>query len=230
MNVEVKQTNDGSNTLFVPALNEHYHSVHGALQEALHVFIKHGLEPSLEKATEEKATQPLRLLEIGFGTGLNAILTLQTFLTQNHSVFYDTLEKYPLEEALIKELHFENFILNPELLDHFYNLHGAPWNETVTITPNFSLQKMHADLETHTLPENFYDLIYFDAFAPEKQPHLWTDEIFQKMASALKPGGFLVSYCAKGSFKRSLKAAGLQVEALPGPPGKREMTRGTKTN
>jgi len=224
MKVEVKKTNDGSNTLFVPELNEHYHSIHGALQEALHVFIKHGLQPVLEKATE-----PIRLLEVGFGTGLNAILTLQTFLTQNHSVFYDTLEKYPLAEDLIKELHFENFILNPELLDNFYKLHAAPWNETVSITPNFNLKKLETDLETQVFPEAYYDLIYFDAFAPEKQPHLWTATIFEKLAASLKTNGCLVSYCAKGSFKRALKAAGLKVEALPGPPGKREMTRATKT-
>ena len=135
--MEVKQTNDGSNTLFVPELNEHYHSIHGALQEALHVFIKYGLEPTLQKAEE-----PIKLLEIGFGTGLNAILTLQTFLTQNPIVFYDTLEKYPLKEDLVKELHFENFILNPELLEIFYKLHATPWNQTVAITPNFTLKKM----------------------------------------------------------------------------------------
>lgn len=225
MNLEVKQTHDGSNTLYVPALNEHYHSIHGALQEALHVFIKHGLLPTLEKATG-----PVRLLEIGFGTGLNAILTLQTLLTQNHSVFYDTLEKYPLPETLVKELHFENFILNPELLDYFYRLHAAPWNGPAAITPTFSVHKMHADLATQTFPESYYDLIYFDAFAPEKQPHLWTATIFEKLASSLKTNGTLVSYCAKGSFKRALKATGLTVEALPGPPGKREMTRATKTN
>lgn len=225
MKVEVKQTHDGSNTLFVPELNEHYHSIHGALQEALHVFIKYGLQPVLEKAGAE----PIRLLEIGFGTGLNAILTLQTFLTQNHSVFYDTLEKYPLREDLIKELHFENFILNPELLDHFRQLHKAAWNEPVSILPNFTLTKLEADLETQTFPAATYDLIYFDAFAPEKQPHLWTATIFEKLASSLKTNGVLVSYCAKGSFKRALKAAGLTVEALPGPPGKREMTRATKT-
>ena len=225
MKVEVKQTNDGSNTLFVPELNEHYHSIHGALQEALHVFIKYGLQPVLGTTTE-----PIRLLEVGFGTGLNAILTLQTFLTQNHSVFYDTLEKYPLSENLIKELHFENFILNPELLDNFYKLHAAPWNETVSITPNFNLRKLETDLETQTFPEAYYDLIYFDAFAPEKQPHLWTATIFEKLASSLKTNGRLVSYCAKGSFKRALKAAGLKVEALPGPPGKREMTRARKAS
>ena len=125
MKVEVKQTNDGSNTLFVPELNEHYHSIHGALQEALHVFIKHGLQPVLENATE-----PIRMLEVGFGTGLNAILTLQTFLTEKATVFYDSLEKYPLKEELVTELHFENFILNPELFEYFKQLHAAPWNET----------------------------------------------------------------------------------------------------
>lgn len=223
MKVEVKQTNDGSNTLFVPELNEHYHSVHGALQEALHVFIKHGLEPVIANATA-----PVKLLEIGFGTGLNAILTLQTFLAQKHSVVYDSLEKYPLPEEMVAQLHFENFILNPELLDYFKKLHAAPWNVEIPVTPNFRLQKLEADLQKFTFPDNTYDLIYFDAFAPEKQPELWTETIFQKMSNALKPGGVLVSYCAKGSFKRSLKAAGLQVEALPGPPGKREMTRARK--
>ncbi|KAA9340295.1 tRNA (5-methylaminomethyl-2-thiouridine)(34)-methyltransferase MnmD [Adhaeribacter soli] len=223
MKVEVKQTNDGSHTLYVPALNEHYHSVHGALQEALHVFIKHGLEPVLANATT-----PINLLEIGFGTGLNAILTLQAFLTQKHSVLYDTLEKYPLPEEVIAQLQFENFILNPELLAYFRKLHAAPWNTEAAIRPNFTLQKLHADLENFALPANTYDLVYFDAFAPEKQPELWTDEIFAKIGQALKPGGVLVSYCAKGSFKRSLKAAGLTVEALPGPPGKREMTRARK--
>src|SRR6478735_5826472 len=139
MKVEVKQTNDGSNTLFVPELNEHYHSIHGALQESQHVFIKHGLLPALAEHTD------LRLLEIGFGTGLNAILTLQTFLTQNATVFYDTLEKFPLSEEVIKKLHFENFILNPELLDYFYQLHASPWNEAVQIAPNFTLRKQETD-------------------------------------------------------------------------------------
>jgi tRNA U34 5-methylaminomethyl-2-thiouridine-forming methyltransferase MnmC len=222
MKVEVKQTNDGSNTLFVPELNEHYHSIHGALQESQHVFIKHGLLPKL-------ATKPdLRILEVGFGTGLNAILTLQTLLAQKATVFYDTLEKFPLPLPIIKELHFEQFILNPELLAYFYRLHAAPWEEPVNITPNFTIRKLQTDLATLEFPAAAYDLIYFDAFAPEKQPQLWTDEIFTRLAAALKPGGVLVSYCAKGSFKRSLKAAGLKVEALPGPPGKREMTCGRK--
>ncbi|RNI30106.1 SAM-dependent methyltransferase [Rufibacter immobilis] len=222
MNVEVKQTKDGSTTLFVPALNEHYHSVHGALQESLHVFIKMGLQAALETRTG------VRVLEVGFGTGLNALLTLQHTLASGATVHYTTLEKYPLTPQVVAQLQFDKFILNPELLDFFGPLHAAAWEQPVPVTPQFTLLKLETDLEAFAPSPNSYDLIYFDAFAPEKQPHLWTDAIFQKMHDCLSPGGTLVTYCAKGSFKRSLKAAGFAVEALPGPPGKREMTRGVK--
>ncbi|WP_210488399.1 tRNA (5-methylaminomethyl-2-thiouridine)(34)-methyltransferase MnmD [Rufibacter aurantiacus] len=224
MNLEVRQTKDGSTTLFVPELNEHYHSVHGALQESLHVFIKMGLEATLERQSA------VRLLEVGFGTGLNALLTLQHSLATKATVEYDTLEKYPLPPEVVAQLQFDKFILNPELLDFFTPLHNAPWGQPVAITPQFTLRKLETDLEAFSPSPESYDLIYFDAFAPEKQPHLWTDAIFQKMHDCLKPGSTLVTYCAKGSFKRSLKAAGFTVEALPGPPGKREMTRGVKAN
>ena len=190
MHLEIRQTKDGSNTLYVPDLNEHYHSVHGALQESQHVFIKHGLEHILEQKRDVK------ILEIGFGTGLNAILTLPFALAQKAFVQYDTLEKYPLTMDVVEQLHFEQFILNPELLDHFKKMHAAPWNEPIDLSPYFTLQKIHETLE------ELYELI--------------------------KPGGTLVTYCAKGAFKRNLKAAGFIVEALPGPPGKREMTRGIR--
>ncbi|GGK76732.1 tRNA (5-methylaminomethyl-2-thiouridine)(34)-methyltransferase MnmD [Rufibacter glacialis] len=222
MNLEVRQTKDGSTTLFVPELNEHYHSVHGALQESLHVFVKMGLQAALERLAR------VRVLEVGFGTGLNALLTLQHTLTSGAEVHYDTLEKYPLTPEVVAQLQFDKFILNPELLDFFAPLHAAPWEQPVAITPHFTLRKLETDLESFRPAPESYDLVYFDAFAPEKQPHLWTDAIFQKMYDCLAPGGTLVTYCAKGSFKRSLKAAGFTVEALPGPPGKREMTRGVK--
>jgi len=222
MKTEIRQTKDGSATLYVPALNEHYHSVNGALQESLHVFIRAGLDYKLTQKEE------VRLLEIGFGTGLNALLSLQQFRLHPVRVQYDTLEKYPLSADLIADMHFEKFILNPELLDFLPFLHQAPWQDPVSILPNFELRKIQADLTTYDLPENYYDLIYFDAFAPEKQPELWTDAIFLKLYESLQAGGVLVSYCAKGSFKRSLKAAGFTVEALPGPVGKREMTRAVK--
>jgi tRNA U34 5-methylaminomethyl-2-thiouridine-forming methyltransferase MnmC len=216
---EIRQTKDGSTTLFVPELNEHYHSINGALQESLHVFIRAGLEHVLQLQPQ------VRLLEVGFGTGLNALLTLQHVLSQRGRVQYDTLEKYPLSWELIAAMHFEKFILNPEILDYLPQLHQAPWERAVSLLPGFELKKHQAALETQVLPAAYYHLIYFDAFAPEKQPELWTDAIFRKLYEALLPGGILVSYCAKGSFKRSLKAAGFTLEALPGPAGKREMTR-----
>ena len=222
MHLEIRQTKDGSNTLYVPELNEHYHSVHGALQESQHVFIKHGLEHILEQKRDVK------ILEIGFGTGLNAILTLPFALAQKAFVQYDTLEKYPLTMDVVEQLHFEQFILNPELLDHFKKMHAAPWNEPIDLSPYFTLQKIHETLEEFSPPEAYYDVVYFDAFAPEKQPELWTEEVFAKLYNATRPGGILVTYCAKGAFKRNLKAAGFIVEALPGPPGKREMTRGIR--
>ena len=222
MKTEIRETKDGSTTLYVPELNEHYHSVNGALQESLHVFIGAGLNYMLPHYN------PLQVLEIGFGTGLNALLTLQQIMGKGNQVLYDGLEKYPVPLEVINQMRFDKFILNPELLDYLPQLHNAPWHEPVPVSPNFELRKIQNDLTTYTLPEAYYHLIYFDAFAPEKQPELWTDTIFQKLYNALQTDGVLVSYCAKGSFKRSLKTAGFTVEALPGPAGKREMTRAFK--
>lgn len=222
MKTEIRETKDGSTTLYVPELDEHYHSINGALQESLHVFIRAGLLHTLPHYNR------LKLLEIGFGTGLNALLTLQQVMGQPSEVIYEAFEKYPVPVPIIKEMHFDKFILNPELLDYLPQLHEAPWHEPVPVLPNFELRKIQNDLVTYTFPSDYYNLIYFDAFAPEKQPELWTDEIFIKLYDSLQAGGTLVSYCAKGSFKRSLKAAGFTVEALPGPIGKREMTRAVR--
>ncbi|WP_242926454.1 tRNA (5-methylaminomethyl-2-thiouridine)(34)-methyltransferase MnmD [Pontibacter vulgaris] len=222
MHLEIRQTKDGSNTLYVPELNEHYHSVHGALQESQHVFIKHGLEHALLQKKD------IKILEIGFGTGLNAILSLPFSLAQKAFIQYDTLEKHPLTADVIADLDYDKLILNQELQDYFMRMHKAPWNEPIDIIPYFTLQKIHETLEEFCSPGSYYDVVYFDAFAPEKQPELWEEEMFVKLYKAMRPGGILVTYCAKGSFKRTLKAAGFQVEALPGPPGKREMTRGLK--
>ncbi|WP_242921281.1 tRNA (5-methylaminomethyl-2-thiouridine)(34)-methyltransferase MnmD [Pontibacter liquoris] len=222
MHLEIRQTKDGSNTLYVPELNEHYHSVHGALQESQHVFIKHGLEHVL--ATKKD----IKVLEVGFGTGLNAILTYPFALAQKAFIQYDSIEKFPLQNDVVAELGYNQAILNPELYEAFLQMHHAPWNEPTSLIPYFTLQKIHETLEEFIAPASYYDIVYFDAFAPEKQPELWADAMFAKLYKAIRPGGVLVTYCAKGSFKRSLKAAGFTVEALPGPPGKREMTRGVK--
>jgi len=223
MQVEVRTTKDGSSTLYVPALNEHYHSMHGAVQEALHVYLGAGLQPALASGKS-----PVRVLEIGFGTGLNAVLTLQRGLTASVAVAYDTIEKYPLSADVIANLQAERYLLNPELLSLYEQLHAATWDEAVPLLPRFLLRKIAGALqETHLAP-NLYDVIYFDAFAPEKQPDMWTEEVFAQLYAAAAPGCLLTSYCAKGSFRRSLKAAGWLVEKLPGPVGKREMTRASK--
>ena len=223
MRVEVRPTADGSSTLYVPELDEHYHSTHGAVQEAQHVYVRAGLEPVLTAATGE-----VRVFEIGFGTGLNALLTLQRGLVSPWSIRYDTIEKHPLPLPIIQELGVERYILNPELLDYHRQLHAAVWDTPVALSTRFAVHKIAGTLQATPLPEEAYHVVYFDAFAPEKQPDLWTDEVFAQLYAATAPGGVLVSYCAKGNFRRSLKAAGWLVEKLPGPPGKREMTQARK--
>ncbi|HEX8329163.1 MAG TPA: tRNA (5-methylaminomethyl-2-thiouridine)(34)-methyltransferase MnmD [Hymenobacter sp.] len=221
--VEVRVTGDGSSTLYVPALGEHYHSTHGAVQEAQHVYIGAGLAPALAGAQS-----PVRVLEVGFGTGLNALLTLQQSLAAPVGIRYDTVEKYPLSPAIIAQLGLERYVLNPELLAFHERLHAAPWNETVPLTARFSLRKIEGALQGTSFSPDQYHVIYFDAFAPEKQPELWTEAIFATLYAAAAPGAVLVSYCAQGQFRRNLRAAGWLTEKLPGPPGKREMTRAVK--
>ncbi|SNR52566.1 tRNA (5-methylaminomethyl-2-thiouridine)(34)-methyltransferase MnmD [Hymenobacter mucosus] len=221
--VEVRTTADGSSTLYVPALDEHYHSTHGAVQEARHVYLAAGLAPILDTTAG-----PVWVLEIGFGTGLNALLTLERSHDSAHPIFYDTIEKFPLPWSVVEQMNTEAYITNPELLDYHQQLHAATWNRPVALTPRFELYKRSGELQTTALPTNTYQVVYFDAFAPEKQPDMWTDEVFAQLYEATAPDGVLVSYCAKGSFRRSLKAAGWLVEKIPGPPGKREMTRARK--
>ena len=224
--VEVRLTADGSATLFVPALNEHYHSQHGARQESAHVFIRHGLEPLL--AADFDAARPLCILEIGLGTGLNALLTLEAARAAGVSIEYDGLETYPLPPAVVAALQPEWDQLGALQSATFAALHVAPWDTAVALQPGFRLQKLHQPLEAAVLPTAHYHLIYFDAFAPSTQPELWSDAIFRQLYAAAAPGAVLVSYCAQGQFRRNLRAAGWRTERLPGSPGKREMTRAVK--
>ncbi|MGI4869937.1 MAG: tRNA (5-methylaminomethyl-2-thiouridine)(34)-methyltransferase MnmD [Janthinobacterium lividum] len=227
--VEVRTTADGSVTLYVPALNEHYHSTHGARQESMHVFIEAGLRPLLVAGGSSYA-RPWRILEVGLGTGLNALLTLQANQQAPTESFaeYDALETFPLPPAVTAALRPEWDQQGAWLGRHFEWLHAAPWDMPVEMTPWFTIQKMQQSLLTAHLPASRYHLIYFDAFAPEKQPELWTEEVFTKLYAAAAPGAVLVSYCAQGQFRRNLRAAGWLTEKLPGPPGKREMTRARK--
>lgn len=216
-------TSDGSHTLFVPELGEHYHSVHGAVQESMHVFIKHGLEAIAA------GDGPLHIFEMGLGTGLNLLLTALQPLER--PVHYVSVEAYPVSTEEAASLNYGNlFVDHPEAATLLKTIHTLPWNKPKELKPNFTLHKIHAKLAEiawPTLPH--FNLVYFDAFAPDAQPGLWTEEVFQAIYNQLAPGGLLVTYCAKGSVRRALKSAGFSIEKLPGPPGKREMTRATKS-
>jgi len=214
--LSIRKTGDGSTTLFHEALNETYHSVHGALTESRHVFISNGLQ----YATGIFTVPALNILEVGFGTGLNAALTLEFSVNSRRRINYFTLEKFPLSQEIRSRLEFPGVDTGA-----LQSLHDLPWDNEVKISPDFSFHKKEADVLQEQFTENYFHVIYFDAFAPGKQPELWTPELFQKLYSALTQGGVLVTYCAKGQFKRDLKQAGFMVESLPGPPGKREMVR-----
>ena len=217
--MEIEKTADGSYTLFVPELDEHYHSVKGALTESEHIFINMGLKHS-------SAPSP-RILEIGFGTGLNAFLTSLEAEKDNRSIFYTTIEKYPLDMETIKLLDYPELIA-PEESKLFYSIHNAGWNSPQTISGNFTIEKIEGDFTEYRF-RNGYDIIYFDAFAPEKQPEMWSQTLFNNLYEILNYDGILTTYCAKGAVRRMLQEAGFIVERLPGPPGgKREILRGTK--
>ena len=215
-------TSDGSKTIQIEGWNEQYHSIHGALQEAKHVYINAGLKTFLERQTIQN---PLTLLEIGFGTGLNALLTALESLNISQEIYYHGIEAYPVAADELQALGYHTLIgSNPSI---FQNIHGCSWEETQKILPHFSIVKRQAFF-SDIAEANAFDVIYFDAFGPRVQPHLWTETIFKKMYKALRPNGLLVTYCAKGSVRRCMQAVGFEVERLPGPPGKREMLRAIK--
>jgi len=210
-------TSDGSHSFFVPELNETYHSKLGAITEAKHVFIKNGLMAANKKK--------VNILEVGFGTGLNALLTLQKTKQQNLNIFYNSLEPHPLEKQEYIKLNFAVLLNCPQ--EDFINLHKSGWGKEIKLSENFTLYKTEESVRNFETEKKF-DIIYFDAFAPEKQTEMWTKTVFEKMYFLLKENGFLVTYCAKGVVKRTLKSVGLEVETLEGPPGKREMIRANK--
>lgn len=220
MEAELKLTGDGSHTLFVPELGEHYHSVFGAMQESQHVFFDAGFVYALA------GKQEIHLLEMGFGTGLNALLT---FVKKGDAtVHYTAVEAFPLAPETTCLLNYPSLFDHPDAGAIFHRLHDAPWGVHTAISSTFNLLKIHATLEAFRPGAKKFDLIYFDAFAPEVQPELWTAEIFTKMHTALADGGILVTYSAKGVVKRALKEAGFLIEKLAGPPGKRHMLRAIK--
>ncbi|MEL6255965.1 MAG: tRNA (5-methylaminomethyl-2-thiouridine)(34)-methyltransferase MnmD [Bacteroidota bacterium] len=217
-NKEIKHviSKDGSSTLFAPHFDEHYHSIHGAIQESMHVFIEAGLRAQKK--------QDIRIFEMGLGTGLNAVLT--AIHMEERRIHYTGIEAFPVADDLLAQLNYTKE-LGEEAEMIFKKLHALPWEEIGELLPSFSLEKVRITLEKFS-SESAYDLIYFDAFAPSAQLELWSLEIFQKMFRLMNAGAVLVTYCAKGDVRRAMIAAGLRVEKIPGPPGKREMLRAWK--
>ena len=218
--ISIITTSDGSHSLFHSKLNETYHSVHGALQESQHVFIQQGLG----FWTSQNSMQEIRVLEIGFGTGLNALLTLLYATRLPLKIYYESWEAHPLPPDLVRQLNYGDLAGSN---DFFSKIHATPWNQTVAISSNFSLHKIQGDILKDTLNAPF-NLIFYDAFGPAKQAEMWTMEILKKVTDALAPRGVWVTYCAKGQVKRDLRVLKLNVETLQGPPGKKEMIRASR--
>jgi len=216
--IKIITTEDGSHSLLNETLDETYHSRHGAKQESNYVFIDKGLNFFVD----QNSAKAVSILEIGFGTGLNALLTAKKSSADQITINYTTIETDPLPPEIWKTL---NYSLNNLL---FEDIHEANWNEWVSLTPTFKLFKNQISLQQVVFNDEEFDVIYFDAFAPNKQPEMWTYEMLEKVYRALKLNGVFVTYCAKGQLKRDLKTLGMSVESLPGPPGKREMVRAIK--
>ena len=219
MKREIVQTSDGSTTIFLPDWNENYHSKHGAIQEAKHVFIKNGFT--------QFGQNELSIMEIGFGTGLNAFITFLEATKAGIKVNYSGIEAYPVDYNEIVQMNYVDELEATHYEAVFQKMHTTEWNKNVKIDNNFCLTKRRQFFNEIDDIEHF-DLIYFDAFGYRVQPELWSTEIFQKMYNALKPEGVLVTYAARGVVKRSMIAVGFTVEKLEGPPGKREMFRASK--
>ncbi len=212
-------TADGSHSFYIADLDETYHSKHGAIQEAYHVFIKNGFDHVKVKS--------INILEIGLGTGLNCFITFLEGKKRNLNIHYTGIEAFPIPESEVKSLNYIEQLNALAFKDVFKTIHHSKWNVQEKLSDHFLLTKkkqIFQDIKT----VNSYHLIYFDAFGPRVQPELWTENIFQKMYDALLPGGILVTYSAKGSVRRVMESLGFRVERLAGPPGKREMLRGKK--
>jgi tRNA U34 5-methylaminomethyl-2-thiouridine-forming methyltransferase MnmC len=220
MKADIIQTGDSSDTIYLEQLDEHYHSTFGAIRESMHVFIQSGFRQC--RPTE------LKILEIGFGTGLNCYLTLLECLKSGKTARYYSLEKYPLEREVWEKLNYPA-VAEPVHSEWYQLIHSSPWDIETEIHPRFRLCKLEADAtgwDFKSLPG--IDLVYYDAFSPAKQPELWEKGIFENLFHAMKNGSIFVTYCARGSVRRNLQSVGFRVERIPGPPGKREMLRAFK--
>ncbi len=223
MKREIRTTSDGSNTLYISDLKESYHSHHGAVQEAKHVFIENGLK--------QIYNLQINILELGFGTGLNVLVTIDEFIKTDkcHVCYYATIEKYPVTEEEVASLGYAALFENEEMRSIFRRIHECEWNEFTEIVPGFFLRKIQGDFhELHQLGIEPVDLVYFDCFGSRVQPDLWERDLFMKVSNLMRSGGLLTTYASKGSVRRLLQELGFKVEKKQGPPGKREMINATK--
>ena len=210
--IDIKITEDGSTTLYRSDLDEHYHSIHGAIQESMHIFIEMGLQKHQSNA--------LKILEIGFGTGLNALLTMLN--AENRQIAYHTVEKMRLEDAIIEQINYPKLLSSSISENWFKKIHQAEWNREYEIEPWFKIKKIEADITDYQF-ETDYDIVYYDAFSPEKQPELWNAKIFKQIFCSMSNNSILTTYCSKGTVRRALLEVGFKVERVAGPYGKRHI-------
>lgn len=220
MDRKIILTGDGSHTISVPELKIAYHSIHGAMQESMHVYINSGMKYMVSQLPDS----PLTIFEMGFGTGLNALLTLMEADKAGTKIYYEAVELNPLNETEVSSLNYCRVLNRPDLQPVFKFMHQCEWNKEIMVADNFNIKKINISLFSHLTSQQF-NLIYFDAFAPNVRPEQWTREVFDKMYFMLAPGGVLVTYCSKGDVRRAMISAGFAVEKMPGPPRKREMIR-----
>ncbi|MEJ6506348.1 MAG: tRNA (5-methylaminomethyl-2-thiouridine)(34)-methyltransferase MnmD [Crocinitomicaceae bacterium] len=219
MKRELRITEDGSHTLYVPELDEHYHSIHGALQESNHVFLKNGFF--------KMNNNPLRILEVGFGTGLNALITACAAFDSGVITQYVGVEAYPVPAEMMLQMGYPSVMNDLNAGPYFSKITNAIWGNKADIHSRFSLTKINDTVQNYQNKAPF-NLIYFDAFGPKVQGDMWHKDVIQKMYDVLEPKGKIVTYCAMGQFKRDLREVGFEVSCFDGPPGKREMVTAQK--
>ncbi len=219
MNAQLILTSDNSHSIYLPELDETYHSQHGALAESQHVYIQAGLMHVAQ------TKDSIKIFEFGLGTGLNALLTWQIAEEFSKKVVYDSVEKFPLPAEVYSQLNYES---ETSAECKLKIIHSSGWNETHILSPCYVFQKAACDVLDFAFPDLYYDLVYYDAFGPSKQSEVWEMPVLEKVCQAVVPNGVLVTYCSQGQFRRNLKELGFEIEKLAGPKGKREITRATK--
>jgi tRNA U34 5-methylaminomethyl-2-thiouridine-forming methyltransferase MnmC len=221
MKREIILTQDGSHTINFCEWNATYHSKYGAIQESMHVYINAGLKQLLNRRSL------IKVFEMGFGTGLNVLLTLREAEINQQRIYYETIEQFPLEKMLFEKLNYCEQLQRMDLKPAFEQLHYCEWNKEINISPFFTFKKMHTPVQNYEFGQKI-NIIYYDAFSPAAQPELWAKEIFEKLFANLQPQGLLLTYCSKGDVRRAMQTTGFITEKLPGPPHKREILRAIK--